>query len=108
MEEPQEIEEAEEDDLGNDAGGDGPGPRSLATAAHFASHIFLLVRTDPTVSKYKGITCLLVPMNTPGITISPIDAPTSTNVHSMPADPKTRSNRMWVSGSFHMPPTRRQ
>jgi len=49
------------------------GQKIWTTSAHFASHIFMLVRTDPTVSKYKGITCLLVPMSTPGITISPIE-----------------------------------
>lgn len=49
------------------------GQKIWTTSAHFASHIFMLVRTDPTVSKYKGITCLLVPMTTPGITISPIE-----------------------------------
>lgn len=48
------------------------GQKIWTTAAHYASHVFLLVRTDPTVSKYKGITCLLVPMSTPGITVSPI------------------------------------
>lgn len=49
------------------------GQKIWTTSAHYASHIFLLVRTDPTVSKYKGITCLLVPMSTPGITVSPIE-----------------------------------
>lgn len=38
MEEPREIEEAEEDDLDTDeTGGDDPGPRSLATAEHIAN-----------------------------------------------------------------------
>jgi alkylation response protein AidB-like acyl-CoA dehydrogenase len=35
---------------------------------------FFLVRTDPTVKPQKGISFLLVPMNTPGITIRPIES----------------------------------
>lgn len=49
------------------------GQKIWTTSAHFASDIFMLVRTDPTVAKWKGITCLLVPMDTPGIEIQPIE-----------------------------------
>ncbi|MHA7837892.1 MAG: acyl-CoA dehydrogenase family protein [bacterium] len=49
------------------------GQKIWTTSAHFASHIFLLVRTDPTVAKWKGITCLLVPMDSPGIEVRPIE-----------------------------------
>ncbi|MFK7896306.1 MAG: acyl-CoA dehydrogenase family protein [Myxococcota bacterium] len=49
------------------------GQKIWTTSAHFASHIFLLVRTDPSVAKWKGITCLLVPMDTPGIEVQPIE-----------------------------------
>jgi len=39
----------------------------------FAQWIILLVRTDfDSESKHDGITCLLVPMDTPGITVRPI------------------------------------
>ena len=48
------------------------GSKIWTTAAHVASDIFLLVRTDPEVAKWKGITCLLVPMDTPGMEIQPI------------------------------------
>jgi alkylation response protein AidB-like acyl-CoA dehydrogenase len=49
------------------------GQKIWTTAAHFASNIFMLVRTDPKVAKWRGITCLLVPMDTPGIEIQPIE-----------------------------------
>lgn len=48
------------------------GQKIWTTAAHFATNIFMLVRTDPEVAKWKGITCLLVPMDSPGIEIQPI------------------------------------
>lgn len=37
-----------------------------------ATHCMLLARTDPDASKHKGISALLVPMDTPGITRRPI------------------------------------
>ncbi len=42
---------------------------SFATEANW---IFVLARTDPTVSKHRGITFLLCPMDTPGIAVRPI------------------------------------
>ncbi len=52
------------------------GSKIWTTAAHVAQNIFLLVRTTPEdetrESRYGGITCLLVPMDTPGIEIRPI------------------------------------
>ena len=49
------------------------GQKIWTTSAHIAEWIFLLVRTTPeSESRYGGITCLLVPMNTPGIEVQPI------------------------------------
>lgn len=48
------------------------GQKIWTTAAHVASHIFMLVRTDPDVAKWKGISCILLPMDTPGIEVQPI------------------------------------
>jgi len=48
------------------------GQKIWTTAAHVASHIFMLVRTDPEVAKWRGISCILLPMDTPGIEVQPI------------------------------------
>lgn len=48
------------------------GTKIWTTHAHFADHIFCLVRTDPSVRPQAGITFLLIPMNTPGISVEPI------------------------------------
>ena len=48
------------------------GQKVFTTAAHFATHIFLMVRTDPQSSRHAGLSILLVPMNTPGITVRPL------------------------------------
>lgn len=47
------------------------GQKIWTTLAHEARWMFLLARTDPS-SRYAGISCLLLPMDTPGITIRPI------------------------------------
>lgn len=49
------------------------GQKIWTTSAQIASHIFMLVRTDPDVAKWKGITCLLLPMDSEGIEIQPIE-----------------------------------
>ncbi|MBI2856492.1 MAG: acyl-CoA dehydrogenase family protein, partial [Chloroflexi bacterium] len=48
------------------------GEKTFTTAAHYATHIYLMVRTDPEAPKHKGISIFLVPMDTPGITILPM------------------------------------
>ncbi len=54
------------------------GSKIWTTAAHVAQNIFLLVRTtredETRASRYGGITCLLVPMDTPGIEVRPINS----------------------------------
>jgi alkylation response protein AidB-like acyl-CoA dehydrogenase len=40
--------------------------------AQCADHGLLLARTDPAAPKHRGITCFLVPMNTPGLVVRPI------------------------------------
>ncbi|MDM7957800.1 acyl-CoA dehydrogenase family protein [Blastomonas sp.] len=48
------------------------GSKIWTTHAHYANWIFCLVRTDAQVSAQRGITFLLVPMDQPGITVTPI------------------------------------
>jgi len=48
------------------------GQKTWTTLAMDANWIFLLVRTDKTAKKQEGISFLLVPMDSPGITVRPI------------------------------------
>jgi alkylation response protein AidB-like acyl-CoA dehydrogenase len=48
------------------------GQKTWTTLAMDANQIFLLVRTDRQAKKQEGISFLLVPMDTPGISIRPI------------------------------------
>ncbi len=48
------------------------GQKIWTTLANDANWIYMLVRTDKTAKKQEGISFLLVPMDTPGITVRPI------------------------------------
>ena len=48
------------------------GTKIWTSYAHCADRMFALVRTDSSGKKQEGITCLLIDLKTPGITINPI------------------------------------
>jgi alkylation response protein AidB-like acyl-CoA dehydrogenase len=48
------------------------GTKIWTTYAHAADWIFMLTRTDPSAKPQKGISFVLVPMTSPGISVAPI------------------------------------
>ena len=48
------------------------GSKTWTTMAHRADWIILLVRTDPTAPKHRGISLILVDMRSPGIAVQPV------------------------------------
>ncbi len=48
------------------------GQKTWTSLAADADYIWLAVRTNPEVKKHKGISMLIVPMDTPGITVQPL------------------------------------
>jgi alkylation response protein AidB-like acyl-CoA dehydrogenase len=49
------------------------GQKVWTSGAAYADFCFLFCRTDPEAPKHKGISIILVDMNTPGITVRPIE-----------------------------------
>jgi alkylation response protein AidB-like acyl-CoA dehydrogenase len=47
------------------------GQKVWTSGAHDADFILTFVRTDPDAPKHKGISCLLIPTDTPGVTCQP-------------------------------------
>src|SRR3984957_15935605 len=58
------------------------GQKIFTSNAQYATHVFLLTRTDPTLPKHKGLTMFLVPTSSPGFERQPLPtiADETTNV----------------------------
>jgi alkylation response protein AidB-like acyl-CoA dehydrogenase len=48
------------------------GQKMYTSGAHTCTYIYLLARTNPDAPRHRGISILLVPMDTPGITVRPL------------------------------------
>ena len=48
------------------------GQKMYTSAAHMATHMYLMARTNPNLPKHRGISIFLFPMDTPGITVRPL------------------------------------
>ncbi|MBI2863553.1 MAG: acyl-CoA dehydrogenase family protein [Chloroflexi bacterium] len=48
------------------------GQKIFTTAAHVATHVWLACRTEPNAPKHRGISVLIVPIDSPGITVQPL------------------------------------
>lgn len=48
------------------------GQKVFTTAAHTSTHIWLAVRTGSPQSRHRGISLLIVPTDTPGVTVRPL------------------------------------
>jgi alkylation response protein AidB-like acyl-CoA dehydrogenase len=49
------------------------GQKMFTTMAHEAHYVFLLARSNPDAAKHQGLTMFLVPMDTPGIEVTPVE-----------------------------------
>jgi alkylation response protein AidB-like acyl-CoA dehydrogenase len=49
------------------------GNKRWCTGADFADYIYCLVRSDEAAAKYKNLSLVLIPTNSPGITLNPIE-----------------------------------
>ncbi|MFT5681821.1 MAG: alkylation response protein AidB-like acyl-CoA dehydrogenase [Myxococcota bacterium] len=59
------------------------GQKIFCSLADFADYIWLAVRTDPDAAKHKGISMIVVPTDTPGLSTTPIRNLGDSNIHAV-------------------------
>jgi len=59
------------------------GQKMWTSLATDADYVWLAVRTNPNVKKHKGISLLIVPMDTPGIKVLPIQVMGESNINQV-------------------------
>jgi alkylation response protein AidB-like acyl-CoA dehydrogenase len=59
------------------------GQKMWTSLASEADYVWLAVRTDPNVKKHKGISLFIIPMDTPGIKVLPIQVMGETNINQV-------------------------
>ncbi len=57
------------------------GQKTWTSLAKDADYIWLAARTNPEVRKHKGISLFCIPMNTPGLSIQPLDLLSTHNIN---------------------------
>ncbi len=57
------------------------GQKTWTSLAKDADYIWLAARTNPEVSKHKGISLFCIPMDTPGLSIQPLDLLSTHNIN---------------------------
>ena len=75
------------------------GQKIFTSLAGDADYCWLAVRTDPDASKHKGISMVIVPMNTPGVRVVPMRC-SATTTSTTPSGRTCASRcRTWWAGS---------
>ena len=73
------------------------GQKTWTSLANGADYCWLAVRTNPEVKKHKGISIILLPMDTPGITIQPLSLIGDHDINSVFFD-DVRVNKKYLVG----------
>lgn len=62
------------------------GQKIFISLADFADYLWLAVRTDPDAAKHKGISVVMVPMDAPGVSTTPIQNVGDSSIHAVYLD----------------------
>ena len=77
------------------------GQKIWTSGAQYAHWMFMLSRTDPDAPKHRGITYLLLPMSSPGITVQPLVTMTGSAVFNQVFFDNVRVPRQNVVGEVN-------